>query len=110
MEIAKVTKKRGGLAQEPDFAKLGDATLGKLRWVNKPDDDPALVEYIRACPFAANLVHLAVEKPFCLFSESPRFHSKTHDGALMQLGRSLVALGRVRLTESPSMIFARSTD
>ena len=88
--------------QEPDFSRLDEPSLAKLCWVDRGDEDPALLEYIRACQPAEQLLHFALEKPFCVCSESPRFHSKTYDGSLMQLGRSVAALGRVLFIESPS--------
>ena len=87
---------------EPDFAKLDEPSLGKLCWVDRNDEDPALVEYIRACQSAEYLVYTALGKPFCVCSEPPRFHSRTYDGSLMQLGRNMAALGRVLFADSPS--------
>jgi hypothetical protein len=93
---------RAVFEREPDYAKLDAPSLGKLCWIDRPDDDPALAQYILGCLDASYLLYSALEKPFCICTESPRYHSKTYDGSLMQLGRSVAAFGRVRFTELPN--------
>ena len=88
---------------ESSFSKLDEPSLAKLCWIDRPDGDPALMEYIRGCQSAGRALHIGLESPFCICPDSPRFHNRFYDGSLMQLGRSVAALGCVQFSESPSL-------
>jgi hypothetical protein len=76
-------------------------TLAALCGVELPSDGDAINQYVNDSTAAWEMLKSALQQPHCLALEHARFLGESTQLGLIQLGRNLVALGRVRFEASP---------
>lgn len=88
--------------EEPAPADLGSTSLAELCLITLPDSDPQVAKYIQECAPAAAKAAEALAKPLLIFPAARRFRDDQYEREVLNLGRAMVALGRVQFESAPT--------